>query len=87
MKQTTMNNASARLEWDIAPDPEGRPPLSPTPGHPVIFDADSKYPLIMLNSHTVRLWVQQDEDLAIKTLSDLSHLSEFMHEVWIFARD
>src|ERR1035441_4561868 len=41
----------------------------------------------MLNSRAVRMRVQFDEDLRIEALSDFSRLSDFMHEVWIFAQD
>ena len=85
MKHKSANNAGTSLELDAAAGPEARPSLLPVPGHPVIIGAGSKYPLVMLNSRAVRMWVQLDEDLRIEALSDFSRLSDFMHEVWIFA--
>jgi len=87
MKHKTANNAGTSLELDAAAGPESRLSLLPVPGHPVIIGAGSKYPLIMLNSRAVRMWVQLDEDLRIEALSDFSRLSDFMHEVWIFAQN
>ena len=87
MKHKTANNAGTSLELDAAAAPEARLSLLPVPGHPVIIGAGSKYPLVMLNSRAVRMWVQLDEDLRIEALSDFSRLSDFMHEVWIFAQD
>ena len=87
MKHKTANNAGTSLELDAAAGPEARPSLLPVPGHPVIIGAGSKYPLVMLSSRAVRMSVQLDEDLRIEALSDFSRLSDFMHEVWIFAQD
>jgi len=87
MKHKTANNAGTSLELDAAAGPESRLSLLPVPGHPVIIGAGSKHPLVMLNSRAVRMWVQLDEDLRIEALSDFSRLSDFMHEVRIFAQD
>src|ERR1039457_5922161 len=87
MNNKTENNAGTSLELDAAAGPEARPPLLPVPGHPVIIGAGSKHPLVMLSSRAVRMSVQLDEDLRIEALSDFSRLSDFMHEVWIFAQD
>jgi len=87
MKHKTANNAGTSLELDAAAGPESRLSLLPVPGHPVIIGAGSKHPLVMLNSRAVRMWVQLDEDLRIEALSDFSRLSDFMHEVWIFAQN
>ncbi len=69
------------------PNTEERPGFLPAPGHPVILGAASRYPIIMLDSRTVRLWAELDDDLRVAPLSNFGLLGDFLHEVWIWAED
>jgi hypothetical protein len=55
MKHKAANNTGTSLELDAAAGLEVRPSLLPTPDHPGIFDAVSKYSLVMSSSHAVRV--------------------------------
>jgi hypothetical protein len=69
------------------PTTEERPGFLPAPGHPIILAAASPHPVIMLDSRTVRLWAELDDDLRVAPLSNFGLLGDFLHEVWILAED
>lgn len=80
-----------RIDFDdleIQEIAEGLPPeIKPDPGHPVCFDAGSKYPLVMLDGNRARLWVQLDDALRAEAVSDLSPLDEYQHSLAIWCDD
>lgn len=55
--------------------------------HPLLFDAHTPYPLHILDSHAMRIWVQLDDEFSVELLSDCSPLNDYHHEMSIFVEE
>ena len=71
---------------DLALDSVG-PEIGESVTKPVSFGLDTPYPLEVLDTHTVRLWVKLNEDLEIEPLSDLGPLETLNHHLTTYLED